>query len=487
MASGSSYQEDINGTGTGYGPGNYSRLLVTGSSSQFVASGATLLPNLVDITGSAAYTPYIPQVGDSYRIITADGGIVGRFDALTQPVGMASGTRLVAFYDVNDSNSIDLRVVPVSYANYLAGRSMNSNAVSAGAALDQIIGADQAAHASSAQSQLAYVASGLSGAQLPAAMTALSGEIHADLAAAAPQAGRWVQGAIARQLTSGGNGDDASDVIPGHSFWLDSTVGHSGWGADELASAFSISRAQIAFGFDVLDDTPQRIGLGFSHSLTNIENTAGSGSVEENLGFLYGQYRVLRVIVDGMYGYGDSRWDSTRTDPLGFTRGSLTTSPHGSDSLAGIGVRWPLQIGSMTLQPYARGSWQSNYRQSFDEGGVPDALQSPSYTATGLRSMVGITGNSGAQSPLAAPFTYQFNVGLGNDSGDLAHPTLSASLAGAGLAVQTPDVGRVFAQAHFGGTLRLGKHSYVYAGVADEVRHGTSPDTSVNAGVRTTF
>ncbi|MGH8232183.1 MAG: autotransporter-associated beta strand repeat-containing protein, partial [Steroidobacteraceae bacterium] len=487
MASGSTYQEDINGTGTGYGPGNYSRLLITGSSSQFIASGATLLPNLVDITGSASYVPYVPEIGDSYRIVTADGGIVGRFAALTQPVGMAGGTRLVAFYDVNGSNSIDLRVVPVSYASYLLGRSMSRNAVSAGAAVDQILGADQAAHASAAQSQLAYVASGLSAAQLPAAMTALSGEIHAELAAAAPQAGRWVQGAIARQLMSGGNGDDASDVIPGHSFWLDSTEGHSGWSADQLASGFSIDRAQIAFGFDMLDDTPQRIGLGFSHSLTNVEGTAGSGSVEENLGFLYGQYRVLRVVVDGMYGYGGSRWDSTRADPLGFTTASLTTSPHGNDSLASIGLRWPLQVGSMTLQPYARGSWQSNYRQSFAETDVPDGLQSPSYTATGLRSMIGIIGNSGPQSPLASPFTYQFNVGLGNDSGDLAHPTMAASLAGAELAIETPDVGRIFGQASVGGTLRLGKRTYIYAGVADEVRRGTSPDTSVNAGVRTTF
>ena len=76
MQRGSIFQQDINGLGTGAGPGNYSRLLITGAGNQFIAGGATLVPNLVGITGSDTYTPYVPQLGDAFRIISAEGGVV---------------------------------------------------------------------------------------------------------------------------------------------------------------------------------------------------------------------------------------------------------------------------------------------------------------------------------------------------------------------------------------------------------------------------
>lgn len=62
MLPGSTFQEDINGTASGLG--NYSRLIVTGAG-QFIAGGATRAPNLVNITGAAVYTRYVPQLGES--------------------------------------------------------------------------------------------------------------------------------------------------------------------------------------------------------------------------------------------------------------------------------------------------------------------------------------------------------------------------------------------------------------------------------------
>ncbi len=59
MTAGSVYQEDINGLGTSHGPGNYSRLVIEGAGNTFVASGATLEPNLVNVTGSDTYVPYV--------------------------------------------------------------------------------------------------------------------------------------------------------------------------------------------------------------------------------------------------------------------------------------------------------------------------------------------------------------------------------------------------------------------------------------------
>jgi fibronectin-binding autotransporter adhesin len=124
MSAGSTFQADINGTGTGSGAGNYSRLLVTGATSTFDAGGATLEPVLVGITGLGSAPAYVPQVGDTFPIVSAEGGISGRFAPLAQPEGLAEGTRMAAFYDPLGSHSIDLRVLPTSYA----GMSMRASA-----------------------------------------------------------------------------------------------------------------------------------------------------------------------------------------------------------------------------------------------------------------------------------------------------------------------------------------------------------------------
>jgi hypothetical protein len=103
MTSGSTFEEDIDGTGTGTGAGNYSRLIISGSTSQFIAAG-TLTPLLRGITTdpaiptSTANNTFTPSLGDSFRIVSAEGGIVGRFSSLVQPsAGLAADAQLVAF------------------------------------------------------------------------------------------------------------------------------------------------------------------------------------------------------------------------------------------------------------------------------------------------------------------------------------------------------------------------------------------------------
>jgi hypothetical protein len=66
-------------------------------------------PPIRPSASSTANNTFTPSLGDSFRIITAAGGIVGRFDSLVQPsAGLAADTQLVAFYNQLGSNSIDL-------------------------------------------------------------------------------------------------------------------------------------------------------------------------------------------------------------------------------------------------------------------------------------------------------------------------------------------------------------------------------------------
>jgi len=141
MMSGSVYQQDIAGTmqasaaspvgATGY----YSYLKIAGG--QFVINaGATLTPALSNLFNALELgygsTSYTPVLGDRFRIITADGGIVGKFSSVTQPAELAAGTQFLPFYNMAGTNSVDLAVIPTSYKNTIAVASGNKNAQSVG-------------------------------------------------------------------------------------------------------------------------------------------------------------------------------------------------------------------------------------------------------------------------------------------------------------------------------------------------------------------
>jgi fibronectin-binding autotransporter adhesin len=487
MQTGSVYQEDINGIGTGAGPGNYSRLLVTGAANQFIASGATLNVNLLNITGTANYTPLQPALGESFSIVTAEGGIAGKFAAFSQPEGLAANTRMAIFYDPFGDNSIDLRVVPTSYASFLQAAGADGNARSAGNAMNQILNADQSGHATAAQDQLAYIIGGISAAGLPGVMTALAGELHADLAAVAPQAGQWLQSSVARQLEFSDADGDFGAPLPGRAFWFDTTANHGKWDADDQASGFTTNRSQSAVGFDLLVGHGNRVGIGYSHSLIDVSTLTGSGSVDENIGFVYGQYSLARVIIDGMVGAGTNRWETDRADPLALSAATLDTDRRGGTALASLGIRLPWRLGSIDLEPYARTLWQRVARTSFNEGTALDDLSGPDFSAKGLRTTAGLLVGPKNPSPLATPFSYQINVGAGYDSGSLVHPSVAALLAGTPTTIVAPDIGRTFGQFSLNGTARLGAHTYAYAGLSDEVRSGKAEDAGINVGVRANF
>jgi uncharacterized protein with beta-barrel porin domain len=487
LTAGSTFQEDINGIGTGTGPGNYSRLLITGSGNQFVAAGATLTPNLVDITGTDTYVPYIPAIGNTFRIITADGGIVGKFDSLAQPVGLAAGTHLVLFYDMAGSNSVDLRVVPDSYASYLqAGGSRN--AVAVGSTLDRLLATDQAATASASQQQLIYEISGLNAAQLSNAATALAGEVHADLAAVAPLAGQWLQRTVVQQLDA----DAADTKNPAHdkSLWFQAGGSHGNWRSDSTSSGFTSNRWQLAVGFDFIATEALQMGVGYSHSQANVSTHTGSGEVEQNLGFLYGQYGFHHVIVDGLAGYGSGTWQTHRADPLGFTD-VLRSSSDSSNTLVGAGLRFPFPVRGLTLEPYARVLWERTTRDAFDEAvaapAALDALSAPKYKGNGTRVSAGIVGESEQQGPLAAPFTYRFDLGVVRDSDGLVRPGVGAVLNGQEFTISSPQPSRTAFAGNITGTARFMKQGYVYLGFDTEVRAGKTEDIGVTAGVRAMF
>ncbi|MCX7375199.1 MAG: hypothetical protein NTY94_00505 [Alphaproteobacteria bacterium] len=154
LAAGSTTQFDIDGTGTGSGAGNFSRIIVTGAGNTLTAGG-TVAPTLRGISGAATNT-FTPVVGQAFRVVQAQGGVLGAFSGLAQPVGLAANTRFDVVYG---GGTVDLVVTPAQFGA-LADWSSPM-----GAALDAVRPAAGAA-ASAAQSAVFGPIYGLTAAQM---------------------------------------------------------------------------------------------------------------------------------------------------------------------------------------------------------------------------------------------------------------------------------------------------------------------------------
>ena len=491
MAPGSTYKEDIGGAqqasaSTPIGvPGYYSFLHVAGNNQFVIQDNVTLAPALKDLyaVGEAGYgtAPFVPSIGQTYRFITADGGIAGRFARLTQPDGMAAGTRMAVFYNVGGSNSIDLAVLPSSYSAW-AGNA-NGNGRAAGAVLDRIVDLNQSGSANAAQDQLLLMTAGRDAASLGSFAKALSGEVHAALDAAAAQSGWGVQGTVNKRL---GEARGEAGSKDGRGLWIDVGGNRGKWSGDSAASGFSANRQQLTLGAEVLDEGASRLGFGITHARSEVSAEMGSGSVSQNTGFVYGQAGWNALVVDGFVSHGRNTTDSTRSDPAAMVP-VLSSSTDGSSSMVGVGLRAPWQLNGGRYEPFVRLAVHRLTRESGNESpGSVASLGLSRLSATGTRVVAGLAGASAKSDPLASPSTYRFNLGLGVDGGSLSRVSHTASLAGLSTSVGAPDVGRVFVQGSVTGTAQLGSQSYVYIGLAGEVRRGYR-DFGGNIGVRASF
>jgi outer membrane autotransporter protein len=500
MLAGSNFQASIAGTTQANGAtpvgayGFYSTFNVAGNKQFVIAPDVTLAPALKNIysANEEGFTKpsFVPTIGQTFRIITAEGGISGRFTSLIQPEGLAVGTRFALFYNTFGSNSVDLKILPSSFAQWLSGG--NATANSMGSALDKILATNQvtnqatnqAGGATTAQDQLLYIASSKSENELPGFIKSLTGEVHGALAAVQPLAGQWLQGVVARRMFSMGS-DSGIDLNPGNAVWVDVASNKARWSADDFASGFSSKRTQFAFGGDVFTQRDKHVGIGISHANTNVSINTGSGDVEETMAFVYGQASYGSYSIDGLAGYGTTTTSSQRLDPL--ASGSVfSTHQKGHNVLVSAGIRRNSIGGESMFEPFARVMMQQAHRSAVNEGSAITALSLDGSSMTGVRALVGINGHTKNKDPLAASNTYNFSLAAGMDTGGQIHTNSSASIVGIPTLISSPKVGRAFVQADVSGTARINRQTYAYASITGEARQGKS-EVGVNVGVRIRF
>ena len=483
MLSGSTMPTDIDGLGTGNGAGNYDRLLISGAGHQFVlGSNVTLSPVLRVITAPATNT-FVPSLGDTFHIVSAAGGISGRFAVVTPPVsGLPVDSRLYPFYDIFGNHNIDLRLIPLSWNSYLTAHGGNENAQSVGSVLDQLIASDTAANATLTQQELLYSVAGASAAQLPGLATALAGEVHAAMAAEIPLSALWVQSTVSDRLEQAPQSGPCKPA--GNGFWLAASRNWEKWNGDSFASAFNADRNQYAFGFDMLAGKNVRLGAGYSYANIDVKASyEARGSVTEQLAFLYGQYDAGAAVIEGIASVGPTTWETSRPDPIGLTS-QLTTNDTGLSSMAGVTVRVPMTKNCVSIQPYASAVWVHEDRSAVNEGqNTPAALSLGSYNMNGSRLMAGVSLGSESRNPMLAPVTFSLSLGGGIDSQNLANPHVDASLADTAFTIVSPGVSRTFFQTKASATLRLAKEGYFFLNYAGLFRSGADSQ-GLEAGMK---
>jgi outer membrane autotransporter protein len=473
MNAGSTYLQDIAGTtpagnttpagSTGF----YSFLAVTGG--QFVIQpGATLTPQLLNLFAPAepgfGSAPHVPVLGERFRIVTADGGIAGRFSTLTQPAGLAAGTRFAAFYDIAGSNSIDLLVIPSSYRTLLSAG--NSNVRSTAGALDRLVDLNLAGSADTTQALLLQSVATQGAAALPSFALSLAGEIHGASLAVVPQTTRRLQQSVLAQL--------GSVAHPGNRVWGDITYQRGHRSGDDDASGFSSHLYQLAFGADTHSADGRTLGAGFALSTTRVSARMGSGTVQQGAVFVYSRRPVDVYVLDAMASFGLNSTDNTRNDPTGAADALDANDVHGHDALISLGISRPLDGAALRVTPYARLSWQHLHQSSFDEGNGPAALDVRRFTGDGARAVLGVSLASGAGAAVDDIFTWRADLGVGADTSGLARPRLDTALGGIATTLRTADPGATFVQAGLSASVQVATNAVMQLGIAGESRSGAT-------------
>lgn len=533
MQTGSTYIQNIGGqvqasaSTSGGLKGFYSWLNV--ASGQFIIQpNVTLspaLPALLSLADlGAGVTPYLPALGDRYRIITAAGGISGTFSHLTQPAALTvAGSQMIQFYNTGGSNSLDLAVIPRSYATTLSASNANIRSVTH--VLDQATLAYISNTPTTAQAQLIYAASGQTVSTLPSFAQALAGENYAATLAVVPQATLRIQQAVMSRLsdvltqpgishiptpltnssisaTNPGGQPTASvssnpEVTPyAHTVTNASLQSGAAWGEiafqygnrpnDSQSGGWTSNLFQGLFGVDAYSEAGIKLGGGLALSSTNVRTGFGNGTVQQNALFLYGKLPVDQFVLDGMASYGLNTTDNSRTDPTGYSGGMQAKGVKGNDTLLSIGLNLPLELEDVRVTPYMRVTWQQMNQSSINEGQSLAALTVDRFSGSGMRGVLGFVLGSKSMNPMKEQYTFRANLAIGVDSPGLINPALNASLLGIPTTITTPGAGTSFLQAGLYGTTRFADNAFAYAGVSGEFRSNAVLG-AVNIGVQILF
>ncbi|WP_424138068.1 autotransporter outer membrane beta-barrel domain-containing protein [Roseomonas chloroacetimidivorans] len=483
LAPGATLLLNVDGTGSGNGAGNTSRLILKGTGSAFTAAGQ-LQPVLRGITGSAT-NAYAPALGQVLQVIQADGGVSGSFAGLTQPDGLAPGTRLDALYE---PNALSLVVTPTSYGNLTAtGLAQSPNQRAVGAALDNI----RLVAGPRQDGDRAILFSALY--PLPAqaiapALDQLAGKTYGDVVLNNVEAQRLAMGAVSDQMamlrgSASGPNSQAVEAGWGGSIWM---RGLGQW--SELGSngtrGYSASTGGVAAGADIRLGGQWVAGGAIAYTGGSLNSRDGGRASMQALHIAgYTGWSQGSAFADLQLGASFSE-DKVKRE-LSFLGSETRGTAWGDGVFAEGRVGTVLRTGNLRIEPALGLSVQYFGRSDVKENGpAAIALRVGSDGVTSLRSSVGVRVSQDMSLANGIKLTPAAHLGWRHEFADTATGS-TAILSGFGqpFTAATSHTGRDALVTGAGIMAQLSSGLALYASYDADLRSRFSAQT-VAAGLR---
>lgn len=448
---------DIDGTGTGNGAGNYSRLVAQTASGHVTVDGR-IGPVLRGIAGDASNS-FAPVTGTAFQVLVAEGGLSGSFTGLDQPAnGLPANARFDALYG---ATGLSLIVTPGSYAA-LAG--LNGNASSVARALDSVRPAAGTRPDAARQEVFDALYTSAPGT-LPGGLSSLSGQSYADARMAMMNAQRTVSAALDQRLTAGwpsrydqltglgaasyaGLGSasvEAGRVQPASNgaLWGQALYGFGRTGGDTNGTGSSFGLAGAMIGAETALRTGT-IGATVGYTRSNGDpkaNAAGRVALDSYSLATYGRADFGALTLRGSIGANYGKTDVRRTIQLGnaqrIAHGEADSYGFFGNAIAGYRLA---SVAGLDLSPEAGISLLHSRQDGLTEtqaGAFALTLRGQNQTSArslaGARLSTPLAGDAKLRLDLKAYWSHEFadNVAV-----------LQASLLGAGIVTRSPGAAR---------------------------------------------
>ena len=360
---------DIDGTNIGDGAGGHDRINLTGSEGVLTAGGV-MQPILRGISGDANNN-FTPEIGQSFPIISATGGISSSFASLTQPSeGLETNSRFDLIYGVTN---IDLVATPASYKTSI------TNMLSQPDILSNLAGAIDSARSSAGvrltgQNQTFFDALyPLNASEVNDAIVSLSGTIQSSLLVENIDLQHDLVKQINDQSRFARNISSAS--VPRH-YWQ---IGSGSFGEHESdAKGFGHDfNRYIALGgidFDINQNVTFGFGGGYANSRITEHAQKRKGTLQSYFGFVKASLTYKSLSGGATIGFSLSDHQASRLITFGadtLVRGESDNT----DVFAGFNLSLNHQIDQVTLKPSLGFSMTALSRDAFDESGThPGAI-----------------------------------------------------------------------------------------------------------------
>lgn len=439
---------DIDGPTAGIGAGHFDTLVLTGAGSVFTAAGA-ISPITRGITGDATNT-YTPRIGDAFQVVTAEGGVTGRFDRVMQPTqGLAANSRFEVVYR---PNAVILAVTPDRYAAIPTGA---ENAEAAGGAVDALRDAGSTGFSDTLI--------GLNEVQIAGVLHLAAGEVHADTVEAVLRGAR-----AARRLAIARTASATAD----HEVWASFVGGTREVGADDVAGRYRDDRLGVVIGADRRISDTVRLGGAVSYGESEVKaGEFGAGRAFSYQAMAYAGWTSGPLYASGVVQAGKDVYKTTRQ--LGGA--TLYAKPEGASYAVDVEAGRTFVLAPATVTVIAGLSKDRIDRDSVTEAGsaalglsFDDVKRDAFQARLGVRAERQVVLGDATLKPYVSAFALQELDG--------ARTRIDTALQGAGFDVASSSPGRTSLELSAGFEARIGargvvRMGYRYEGAGEAQAH----------------